>query len=209
MRSLSLLTLLIVAGPSLAWAQTTSRVRADGSIQGLVAWHAVRRNIAGSPYIDRGLGGLGPGLAAGADLSIGRLTLDVEHSRSLIRVTQTGRLAGGTSTGSLSDPLFTFLGGVAFPSGTRESLTLSAGVSVVAAQPEQDGTPVPEWDGNSRTTRSVGVTTGFRYSRDGAGRLGWTITGRYSHLPRSDAAASLGVSAHVIRVGAGVRFRLR
>lgn len=192
-----------------AAAQSSLPVRADGSVQGLVSWHPVRRNIAGPPYLDRGLGGPGPGFAAGMDVTIGRLAIDVEHSRSQVSVTQTGRLAGGTSTGTLADPLVTLLAGINVPSTTRASLTLSAGISVVTSQPERDGAPISDWDGISPRTRSVGLTTGFRYGRDGAGRLGWTITGRYSHLPRSRAAAALGVSAHVIRLGAGVRFRLR
>jgi hypothetical protein len=209
MRPLCLAAFLIAAGATDAAAQTWPPVRVNGSLQGLVSWQPVRRNIGGPPYIDRGLGGLGPGLAAGADSTIGRLALDVEYSRARIRVTQTGRLAGGTSVGTLADPLFTLLGGITFPSATRESLTFSAGISIVSAQPEQGGVPIPDWDGISRTTPSVGLTTGFRYSRDGIGRMGWTITGRYSHLPRSRAAEDLGVSAHVIRIGAGVRFRVR
>lgn len=209
MKPMLVAALFIAAGATDAAAQTWPPVRVNGSVQGLVSWQPVRRNIGGPPYIDRGLGGLGPGLAAGADSTIGRLALDVEYSRARIRVTQTGRLAGGTSVGTLADPLFTLLGGVTFPAGTRELLTLSAGMSIVSAQPERNGVPVPDWDGLSGPTRSVGLTTGFRYNGDGVGRVGWTVTGRYSHMPRSNVAASLGVSAHVIRVGAGVRFRLR
>lgn len=209
MKPMLVAALFIAAGAAEAAAQTWPPVRVNGAVQGLVSWQPVRSNIGGPPYIDRGLGGLGPGLAAGADSTMGRLAVDVEYSRARIRVTQTGRLAGGTSVGTLADPLFTLLGGVTFPLSTRESLTLSAGMSIVSAQPERNGVPVPDWDGLSGPTRSVGLTTGFRYSRDGVGPLGWTVTGRYSHMPRSNVAASLGVSAHVIRVGAGVRLRLR
>ncbi len=206
---LPLIAFLIAACASPAGAQTLWPVRVNASVQALVSWQPVRRDIGGPPYVDHGLGGLGPGLAVGADFTVGRLVFDVEHSRTRIRVTQTGRRAGGRSTGALDDPLITVLGGIRLSSAPNETLAVAVGFSIVTAQPEQNGVPIPYWDGVPGTTRPVGLATGFRYNRNGTGRLGWTITGRYSHLPRSDNAAQLGVSAHVIRVGVGVRVRLR
>ena len=68
------------------WAQEPSdshrdKLRADSAIQGLASVQPADGSYVGSPYLDKGIGGVGPGLAVGLNfVTRRRLALTFEFS---------------------------------------------------------------------------------------------------------------------------------
>jgi hypothetical protein len=193
-----------------AWAQAPAAPEVAFTIQGLLSVQPVDDTYVGSPYLDKGLGGMGPAFAAGVEASVRRCVFAFEFSRTAIEVTQTGRLVSGTATGQLQDSLFSFLAGASVWSSPNGSLVALAGLSAVAGEPSQDEIPIDAQNDPAAQegNRSIAFTGGLSLARSFGGRLGLIASAKYSALPRSRRAEELGVGTHLFRVGVGLRIRL-
>jgi hypothetical protein len=205
------LTMAVLAGAtSDGWAQTPGTPKVAITIQSLASVQPVDDSYVGSPYLDKGLGGVGPGLAAGLRVGAHRLDFAFEFSTAAVKVRQTGRLVSGTAVGQLRDSLVSFLAGASVWSSAQGAVVPLAGVSFVAGEPAQDGVPIDARSDPAahENNGSLAFTGGVDVVRRLAGRFGLIASARYSALPRSRRAAELGVSAHVFRFGAGLRIGL-
>ena len=176
---------------------------------GLVSIQPVNDAYIGSPYLDEGLGGIGPGFAVGVRAAIDRLALAVEYSWATLEVEQSGRLVGGTATGGLQDGLLSFLiGGGWWPSSSVE-LTMLGGPSLLLGSPTRDGVPIdqvanPADEGEG----TLSLTVGSDLTKWCNQRIGLTAGARYTLVPRSRRAEEFGIGRHVIRAGVGVEIKL-
>lgn len=164
----------------------------------------------GEPYLDRGLGGVGPGAAIAATLRHRMFAASVEWSAAHLEVEQRGRLAAGASTGRLRDAMLSVLAGPEVPVAAFR-FRLLAGISRVGGGPAVDGVPIdetPEGLPISDGTAKYVPSAGFDLTRSWKDRVGLLGTLRYSHVGRSDGARQRGVGTHVLRVGLGLSFRV-
>jgi len=191
------------AAPPSADAQELSSVGVDAA--GLVSFQPVDGFYVGpaGPYLDRGLGGFGPGLSLGVNLVAKRLGLTLEYSTAWLSVEQSGRLvSGGTGVGRLRDSMITALAGIRVGQGRTDTQWL-AGMSYVAGTPSSNDVPRSGPDG----TPFRGVfTCGVDIITAITSTVNLLVTGRvYPQLERSESARQLGVGRDVFRVGIGVR----
>lgn len=164
----------------------------------------------GEPYLDRGLGGVGPGAAIAVTLRHRMFAASVEWSAAPIEVEQRGRLATGASTGRLRDAMLSVLAGPEVPAAAFR-FRLLAGVSRLGGGPAVDGVPIDETQEGmplSDGTAKYAPTAGFDLTRSWKDRVGLLGTLRYSHIGRSEGARQRGVGPHVLRIGLGLSVRV-
>jgi hypothetical protein len=202
--------LLIAVAPDLA-AQTSAAPDVAVSFQGIGSWQPVDDTYVGpsGPYLDKGLGGIGPGVAMGVDVTARRFAFSAEYNWAAINVTQTGRLVSGTAEGQLRDSVLSLLAGPVW-SSPKASIAALAGLSFVPRQPQQNGVSIDTWPDPAANEGKglIAFTTGALVYGPRTGRVGLVASAKYSLLPRTRRAQELGVGPHVIRFGAGVRVRL-
>lgn len=204
--------LLICTNPALAQSSVAA-AQDDVSIAltavGLATFQPVDDFYVGSPYLDKGLGGMGAGLAIGANLTAGgRFAAALELSTAEIRVEQAGRLVGGEAIGRLRDTLVSALVGVA-RSSSRRSTRFLAGISRVIGVPSLDGVRIDQEPGDQPVQRQrLAFTTGLDVSQAISSRVGFLATVRYSYLRRTRRATEIGVGHHVFRAGVGISIAL-
>ena len=192
------------AGP--AHAQSTPRVGVNAAA--VMSFQPVDSLYVGpsGPYLDRGLGGLGPGLAVGVDVRAEPVALVFEYSTAWFNVPQSGRLVnGGSGIGHLQDSMLTALVGAQLGRGRTQTRLLGGG-SYLIGTPSSNG--VSRTDGDDQPfplalSFGVDVVTGV------GPRTSVVVTGRaYPWIDRSESARQLGVGGHVFRAGVGVRLAL-
>lgn len=204
-------------------AEAQSRPPADAVVSltgaGLITLQPADGAWVGSPYLDKGLAGVGPGLAVGMNVVAGRwFTMTAEYGTGWLSVEQTGRNAapihpsdcsfGGpcSSTGRLHDSMLSALGGVHTRVGSAR-LQWLAGVSRLFGTPT--GNDVALVDTQRPAPRRMAFTAGADFVRGLGSRTSLVVTGRYFHVDRSERARQRGVGRHVVRVGVGVRIALQ
>ncbi len=136
--------------------------------------------------------------------------VELTTSRSL-RVLQNGRFINGPAYGAgrnapaklgrHRDTLISFLSGVHIPFG-RGSVEPKIGLSVVRAATTQDGVAVED------VTRRFAFSAGADVFTPIGNSVAWVASIRYSNVDRGSEAFYLGVSRHVVRFGAGLKFGL-
>src|SRR5688500_4919205 len=90
-----------LSAPGLSAAQSAQPLEVGVTVQGLVSVQPAADYWVGSPYLDRGRGGVAPGVSVGVDVTARRVALAVEYSTpSTIEVIQRGRLITGPTEGS-------------------------------------------------------------------------------------------------------------
>jgi len=209
------LVLLAATSSSAQGPATAKRPSVNLSVLGLASIHPVDDAYVGGPYLDRGLGGVGPGAAVMVDL-VGPTgpTLAVEFSAANVDVFQTGRLVGGQDTGAggatgrLRDPMLSILGGFTF--GRTTTTTVVVGPGYVDAVPTQDGERIDRFDDPAveEGAGQIAVGGGLHSRRALGHRVSLVASARYARVPRSLRAQELGVSPHVFRLGLGLSLRL-
>src|SRR6185295_8425348 len=107
---------MLTAAAALAAPAGVSAQSADVGLNtaGLVSFQPIDSTYVGpsGPYLDRGLGGVGPGFSVGLDVAANQLALMVEYSTAWLSAVQQGRLVdGGHGTGRLRDSMLTGLAG--------------------------------------------------------------------------------------------------
>lgn len=174
---------------------------------GLVSIQPVDSTYVGpsGPYLNRGLGGIGPGLSAGLNVVANRVALVFEYNTAWLSAEQQGRLVSGSiGTGRLRDSMITALAGAQL--GRRGQVQLLGGISHLGGTPTSNGQPRTDFDG---TLRRVAITGGFDFVARAGRRASLLVTARvYPRLQRSESARQLGVGRDVYRAGVGVRWRL-
>lgn len=207
---LAALVLLVSVVPDV-WAQVRDAPEVAITIQGLASVQPVDDSYVGSPYLDKGLGGVGPGVAIGLNVAARRrLAFAIEFSTATMEVTQSGRLVSGTAVGQLRDSLFSFLAGASAWSSANAEVVALAGLSLAPGTPTQNGVPIDAWDDPAAREGggSIAFSGGVNVTRRVGRRVGLVGSVRYSALPRSRRAEELGAGTHVFRIGVGVHVRL-
>lgn len=204
-------TVVLTAVSTAAAAQGLVRPDMALTVQGLAS---VQPSVGtyGPPYLDKGLGGIGPGLAVGIEGSARGFVAGAEFSTATIEVDHTGRAVGGAATGRLRDSLISFRAGAILGASQEASVAGVAGLSIVAGTPALDGVPIePSFVANGQrgTPGRLAFTAGLHGDRRFGGRASLLISVRYSDRSRDRAAEALEVGPHIVRLGVGIRFRMR
>jgi len=175
----------------------------------------------GNPYLDEGIGGQAPGIAAGVSVFAGNgfaVIGEVSTTRAFEQFQQ-GRLVSanrnnlsseGSATAHLRDTLVSGLVGYATSNRTQR-VAMVGGISGVITTLEQDGVAVDDhpFDASGfEGRRRYAPTGGVDYLRRLSPRASLLIGVRYSWLGRNQNAAQTGAGEHILRIGAGVRIRL-
>jgi hypothetical protein len=212
----------LAAGCLLAIMAGTAQAQTDAgiSIAGIVSLQPVDDSWVGSPYLDEGVGGIQPGIAAGVDIVFanGLVVLGEFSTTRTFEQFQSGRLVGfnndnlsreGSATARLRDTLIHALAGYA-ASGGSSRVTFAGGISGVLTTLTQEGVPVDESDFEPALEgrRYFALTGGIDFQQQLSSRASLLITTRYSWLGRSENADQTGAGAHIFRIGAGVRIGL-
>lgn len=168
---------------------------------------------ANSPYLDKGMGGIGFGFDAGIDLIAGSTwTFGIEMSTAARTVEQMGRFVGIVIGDSLPRPLtadtthrdtlVSFLPGIR--GGTRHSsIFLRAGPSLVFGSTSRAGIDdAPKLSPAGRFAWTFGADYSIRLSEN----VSLSPFGRYSYAFRTEDAPSIGLGPHIFRLGVDVRF---
>jgi len=201
---------IVLASTVTADAQTRTVPEVAISLRGIASWQPVDDTYVGLPYLDEGLGGIGPGVALGVDVTQRRFVFAFEYSWAAIDVTQTGRLVrDGSAEGQLRDALFSFLAGASTWSSPKATFSALAGLSILHGQPRQNGVPVDvQGVPGDEDQGAIAFTAGADFARTIGRRIDFVAGARYSVLPRSQRAKEVGVGPHMLRFGGGVRIRL-
>ena len=154
----------------------------------------------GSPYLTRGLGGMGFG--AGAALNVvtaERISTTVDVGTFSLSGRQGGRLIPGAG-GDVRLTQTVISGLLGQTNGTR-TLHVQGGPALIIGK--------AAYRGVSRTSDEA-VRPGFTAAMDWINSPGVPVTLmlRYTFVPRSDEETLRGIGPHTLRVGVGIRLRL-
>lgn len=210
-----MLVLIAATNASAQRPATGERPSVMLSVLGLASVHPVDDTYVGGPYLDHGLGGVGPGAALMIDLvATTGPTLVVEVSAANVEVFQTGRLVDGRDTGAggatgrLRDPMLSVLGGFTFGRAAIAT-TLVVGAGYADTVPTQDGLRIDRFEDPAveEGAGHLAVVGGVHARRALGNRVSLIASARYALAPRSRRAQELGVSRHVFRLGLGLSVR--
>jgi hypothetical protein len=200
--------LALVSSAELARAQPASSHSSDAphlaaTLAGIVTWQPADETYVSpnGPYLDTGLGGVGPGIAADLSyFSAVPVVVAFEFSTASISVDQKGRLVGGTAHSHLSDNIVAGLVGRDF---AHHSLQVYGGLGWRIGQPTLNDVSVEDSDG-SHVVLGGGIDGAAPVAR----RVDIVLTFRYWFTDRGESSRQIGVGNHVLRFGGGVRVRL-
>ena len=193
---------------------TATGARAQGvdlgiSATGIASIQPIDDAYVGNPYLNEGIGGVGPGFGAGISVIFPNgFRAAVEYSTARFTREQTGRLvpaADDSSTTRLHDSLLSFLGGWWIGSGNTR-LQLVAGAGARLDLPTIDGFEIIIPDHESALP--FAPTGGLDLHRRLSPRTSAFVSARYAFIERVENIRYLGIGPHVVRVGGGVRVRL-
>ena len=182
---------------------------------GLVSIQPVDDAYVGSPYLNEGIGGIGPGFGVGLNvITSNGFVAAVEYSTARFELEQSGRLVGGSTlneqvphTTRLHDSLLTALGGVSFASGETRVLVLG-GLGARLDSPTIDGDPRDASETNHDRGWPVVPTGGLEVQRALSVRVSAVFGVRYAFNDRAENHRYLGIGPHILRIGAGLRMRI-
>jgi hypothetical protein len=168
----------------------------------LLSIQPVDNHYVVGPYLSKGLGGVGPGVALGVTARISeKLVLLAEHSAAWISDEQSGRLVPqAQALGRLRDGVLTGLVGIALPGGDSFVVQPSGGFGVLFRPPMSGDVPV------SAVAGRFVLVVGLDVIRSLTRRLDLVVGSRgYLFAGRGREAEYLGIGQHFVRVGAGLR----
>ena len=206
---------LLVFLPREALAQTDVGI----SVAGLVSFQPINEDWVGSPYLDEGIGGGGPGVAAGVDIVFNNgftVIGEVSTTRTFEQF-QRGRLIWanrnnfsneGFATTRLRDTLLSGLVGYSTSNRSRR-IVIAGGVSGVKTRLTEDDLVVEEQsEFGLEGRRGFALTGGVEFLQRLSSHASFLLGARYSWLGRSENADQTGAGEHIIRIGAGLRVGL-
>ena len=176
-------------------------------VLGLLSYQPPNNYYVGSPYLDAGLAGLGPGISAGFQAA-GRSGLvgSFEFSTGRLQSTLSGRFVGSAPVEvSVTDTLLSVLVGYRYRAGRGDVRVLGGpGLSLRLKNfPANFGL-----NGADDSASVFAVSGGIDVAQAVHPRLSIVETFRYSYISRSDHEKQLGLGNHILRFGFGIRFRL-
>ena len=205
----------VLVSHNIAWAQGT-----DVGVTGfaLLSFQPVDDFYVGGPYLNRGAGGLAPGLGIGLNAIFGdRFVLAGELTTALFAVEQAGRLApgprppgpdgpyvGGSGTTHLHDTLLSGLVGYATQGGTTRAMYL-VGAGVLLDEPSADGRSIYP---DHVSPPTLTVTGGFDVLRAVSPRVSIGGGMRVAYFDRPQNARFLGIGPLILRGGLSARIRV-
>jgi hypothetical protein len=202
-RRLATAVLMLVSPCTVAAQSATEPTRASVSTSIMAA------SLSTSPQLDPNLGGDGPkdigvGIQAAANLWINRVVVAFEGSTaSLSWLDSRPRSLGPQSRYKLRENVGLFLVGTGWPRHAP-SIVLKGGVGLRGGAPESaSGSPLlsEEMEASKLVVAAALDVTlhNYRYARP-------ILTLRYVRARRSEQEQSVGLGAHLLRVGVGVEF---
>ena len=180
------------------------------TVNGLASIQPIDDSFVGDPYLNEGIGGLGPGFGVGASVLVAKgLMVAVEFSTARFTREQFGRLvpaADDLSTTTLHDSLLSFLGGWWRTRGDTR-VHVVGGLAALLDLPTVDGfeIDIPDTDAAALPFAPTG---GVDVHHLLSARAALFVSARYAYVDREENIRYLGVGPHVVRVGGGVRVRL-
>ena len=188
-------------------AQSSTSVAVNAA--GLISVQPVDSTYVGprGPYLNEGLGGVGPGFAMGLNVITRRIALVFEYSMAWLSADQQGRLVpGGSAHTQLHDSMLTALVGTDGGVGPMRSQLL-AGISQVLDDPTANGESI--YGTASNGPRRLALTLGLDVTSATASRVNVVATIRVSPWvggnPRRE---QLGIGSLVVRAGVGARIAI-
>ena len=209
-RAFSLALALLVATAGGAHAQGAD-VAISGA--GLLSFQPIDDGYVGSPYLSEGIGGIAPGFGAGFNVIMpGGFVIGTEYTTAFYEQEQSGRLVRGgfpleavPATTRLRDSLLHIMAGYAPTDGATRTVFLG-GISLKLDRATIDDVEAEEYETDPASP--LAFTGGIDVLRRLTTRTELLITGRYTFNPRDTRLQYLGVGAHIIRAGVGVRIRI-
>ena len=209
LRVFSLLAVALTATAAGAEAQSTN-IGVSGI--GLLAIQPVDDAYVGSPYLSEGIGGFAPGFGAGFNLIMpGGFVIATDYTTAFYEQEQSGRLVlgpfpleGVPATTRLRDSLLHVMAGYATQGTTR--LVFLGGAAFTLDRATINGVEAEEYDTDPASP--FAFSGGMDLLQRLAARTDLLITGRYTYHPRDTRLRYLGIGAHIIRAGVGLRIRI-
>jgi hypothetical protein len=182
------------------------------SASALMSLQPIDHGYVGSPYLSEGIGGVGPGFAAGLSaIAANGLVISAEYTTARFEQEQSGRLVRGgfplegiPATTRLRDSLLSVLVGYARGKSTR--LMFVGGLSLRLDRPTIDDAEAERYDNDDGVLPVF--TGGVDVLHPLSSRTQLVISGRYSMNERDTRQQYLGVGPHIVRAGAGIRITL-
>ena len=179
---------------------------------GLLAIQPIDDAYVGSPYLSEGIGGFAPGFGAGFNVvTPGGFVIATEYTTAFYEQEQYGRLVLGPSpvdgvpvTTRLRDSLLHVMAGYATPGATR--LVFLGGAAFKLDRATIDGVEAEDYDTDPASP--FAFSGGMDLLQRLTERTDVLITGRYTFNPRDTRLQYLGIGAHIIRAGVGLRIRV-
>jgi hypothetical protein len=199
--------------PHLSFAQGTD-VGISGF--GLVSVQPIDEAYVGSPYLNEGIGGWGPGFGAALNvIAPNGFAVVGEFTTARYSQQQNGRLIEGCTlstpclshTTTLHDSILSGLVGYA-NTGGRTRLQFVGGIGARLDSPEIDGEPRDASETNHDLGMPFVLTGGFDVMHSLSARSALVLGARYAYGERAENHRYLGIGAHIFRVSAGLRVRL-
>lgn len=169
-------------------------------LAGLVSIQPIDESWVGSPYLDKGLGGVGPGLSGGIHAAMANgFTFGAEFSTAFFSEEQQGRLISGPREGviethTLHDAMVAGVAGYSHADGNTGIRYLFGAGALLSDGEKVEKTFVP--------------TGGIDVLQRVSPRISLLFTGRYAYVSRTSNGTALAAGSHIIRAGAGVRIKL-
>lgn len=179
---------------------------------GLLSFQPIDDGYVGGPYLSEGIGGIGPGFGAGFNVIMpGGFVIGTEYTTAFYEQEQSGRLVRGgfplegiPATTRLRDSLLHVMAGYATRGTTRTVFLGGASVKLDRATIDDVEAEDYETDPASQWAITGGIDVLHRVSE----RADLLFTGRYTFNPRDTRLQYLGIGAHIIRAGVGLRIRI-
>jgi hypothetical protein len=179
---------------------------------GLLAIQPIDDAYVGSPYLSEGIGGLAPGFGAGFNvITPGGFVIATEYTTAFYEQEQNGRLVLGPfpleqvpATTRLRDSLLHVVAGYATKGATR--IVFLGGASFKLDRATIDDVEAEEYETDPASP--FAFTGGIDVLHRLGERTDLLFTGRYTFNQRDTRLRYLGIGAHIIRAGVGLRIRI-
>ena len=183
---------------------------------GLVSFQPIDDAFVGSPYLDQGIGGWGPGFGVALNvIAPNGFVVVGEFTTARYSQEQEGRLVEGCAvstpcvahTTTLHDSILSGLVGYA-NTNDHTRVQFVGGIGAKLDSPAVDGDPREASETNHDRGLPFVLTGGFDVIQSLNVRAALAFGARYTYAQRAENQRYLGIGPHIFRISAGVRVRL-